>query len=256
MVKPEGYDLIQDEHRANLCRKVAQASRKFGRYGCKAQIAWRGIEQDRADPVLVRPDHAGGGFRIIEGDDIDILEQSIGHPRRIADRFGWRGELLFGRVQADFGIVVGAMIAAFHFHDRRTASIGARGLDRRHHCFRTAIAEPDIFRRLYAITQQLGELDLNLGRVCVGCPQDQLLRHSLYDRRIGMAVDKRCKIVEQVEPRGAVNVGYICALAEFRVHRERLKPWNQTSNSARIDLEPAFVEPLRLGVMVRPDCHL
>ena len=87
---------------------------------------------------------------------------------------------------------------------------------------------PELAKRIcstdrHALDQQPGQPELLLGRLGEGRAPLELLDDGGVDGRVGVAVDQRGHVVEEVEPLDALDVGEQAARAGAGVDRVRLK---------------------------------
>ena len=165
-------------------------------------------------------DQADRGRGIVEGDSDDIGQYVFRRTLGIGDRNRRVAAPRLGRrIEADFGIVIGAVIGAFALGDLRAAGKRARGLQRHHHRLGAGIGETDLFHRPQARRQQFGQFDLGLGRHAERRSQRELSGCGFNQPRMRMAMDQRGKIIDTVDIFVAVDVKDPAALAPRRIDR-------------------------------------
>ena len=123
-------------------------------------------------------------------------------------------------MDADFDVVVGAVVAAFHFHDQVAAGEGAGGADGVHHPFRAGVAEADQVDRGDALGDDLGEAGLCLIRRRKRRAAREARHHRGDGGWMAVPVDERRVVIEQVDVGAAVGV-LDAAPLPFR-HRQRV----------------------------------
>ena len=192
-------------------------------------------------------DQADRRLGIVEGNGDDIGQHivrralGIGHRDRGIAAPGFRH-----RVEADFGIVVGAVIGALAFGDLRPAGEGARRLQRHHHRLGAGVCKTHLLHRRQARRQQFGEIDLGLRRQPERRSQRQLLRRRRHQRRMGVAMDQRGEIVDAVDIFVAVEIEHPAALAARGIDRVRLHEHGGAGIAAGQAGQRAVVEVLGL----------
>ncbi len=121
IAEPKRDDLVENQERADLACDLAQRL-QIGLIGRRQTGAvGHRIDQHAGEFRAVLADQADGRFRIVEGNGDDIGQHIVGRALRIGHRYrrvaapGFRR-----RIEADFGIVIGAVIGALAFGDLGT----------------------------------------------------------------------------------------------------------------------------------------
>ena len=219
MAQPERDDLIEHEQRSHLSRGVADRLEKLSLDGRHAHPVRHHIEQHRSQPAAAAPDRSAGALGVVERDDAHLVFHrcrragGVAHRRRRRRIAPVRG---IGRL-ARLGVVVRAVVGAFHLDDIRPPGVGAGRLQGGHHRLGARVAEADELEALDTPAQQLGQLHLGvIGKRERRAPQHALL-HRGGNRRIGMADDDGRKVVVAVQVAVAVHVGHPRSLAMIDV---------------------------------------
>ena len=144
--------------------------------------------------------------------------------------------------QADLHGVVAAVVGTFALRDHRPAGMRTGRLDRDEHRLAPRIAEPHRFHRLDPLGDDLGELDLALGRHRETAPAPDLLDDRLDHLGASMPVDEGHVVVETVDPLHSVRVGDLAAAPRRRVDRIRREERREPGAPAREHLASAAVE--------------
>jgi len=205
--QPEGRDLVEDEHDAEL---VADAAEHFdeGLFGRRVPDAGGDeVDDDARHPVRLLPQH---GFRdggVVEGDDDGVVQHvrqgvgAIGEGTREALRAGHDR-----RRVGDLRVVVGAVVQALALHDLGALGQRAGRLDGVHHGLGAAAAENDPLGARHPGAQVLGEQDLGPLGHPEADPAVQLLLQGGYGGRVPVTVDEHHEVVGAVQQGVAVDV--------------------------------------------------
>ena len=197
-------------------------------------------------------DQANRRLGIVEGDGDDIGQHIVRRTlcirhrdRRIAAP-GFRHG-----IEADFGIVIGAVIGALAFCDLRPPGKRPRRLQRHHHGLGAGIGEPHLLDRGQARRQQFRQIDLGLRRQPERRSQRQLFCRSRHQRGMGVAVDQRGEVVDAVDIAIAVDIEHPATLAARSIDRIGLHEHGGAGVAAGQAGKRAGVEVLGLRFRVR-----
>ena len=197
-------------------------------------------------------DQADGGFRIVEGNGDGIGQHVFGRAFRISHRHRRVAAPLFRRrIEADFGIVIGAVIGALAFGDLRPAGMRARRLQRHHHSFGAGIRKAHLIDRRQTRRQQFGEIDFGFGRQAERRSQCELFVCGLDQDGMGVAVNCRGEIVDAVDIDVAVEIPDPAALAARGIDRIGLHEHGGAGIAAGQARQRAVVHFLRSGIRIR-----
>ena len=249
---PERRDLVEDEHDAVPGRDLAHHLGVLLSHRHAADPGGHRIDDDRGQAIRVPLDELPARLDLVEGQHHhvfhDLLGQAdgIGHLRRLV---GVAPALRRG-AQADLDRVVAAVVGAFALRDHRPAGMGARRLDRHQHRLAPGVAEPHRLHRIDPLGDDLGELDLALGRHREAASAPDLLDDRLHHLGTGVPVDEGHVVVEAVDPLHAVRVGDPAAAARCRVDRIRREERGEPGAPARQHLARAAVEGGGPGFLV------
>lgn len=251
----EGDHLVQDQQRADLAGQALDHVDEGARQRDKAQIAGRRIQQHAGNRVGIGADDALGRLDIVEGDDDDIIGHALRHAPGIADRIRVIAPVRGRGIKADFGIVIRAVIDALGLDDLGAAGDRAGGLDRAHHRFRAGIAEPDLFEAFGAGADGFGQRDLGLSGQGEGRAIADLRAHRLDDLGMGMAMDQRGEVVQQIKAPHIVDIDDIGPFAARRIDRKGFLPGQGAGDAAGQHFQAAIIKRLGSRSLVRPVCH-
>ena len=216
----ERDDLVEDQERADLARDLSQRL-EIGLIGRREARAVRhGIDQHAGKPLAVLADQADCGFGVVEGNGDDVGEHIVRRALRIGDRKRRVAAPYFRCwIQADLGIVIGAVIGALAFGDFWTAGMRPRRFQRYHHGLGAGIGKAYLVDRGQARDQQFSEIDLGFRRQAERRSQRELRGRRLDQRGMRVAVNLRGEIVDAVDIDVAVEIPDPAALAARGVDR-------------------------------------
>ncbi len=191
-------------------------------------------------------DQADGGLGIVEGNRDDVGQHLLRRALGIGDRHRRVAAPAVGRrIEADFGIIVGAVIGAFAFGDLRPAGEGAGRLQRHHHGFGAGIGEADLLDRRQPRREQFRQFDFRFRRHAERRAQRQLPRRRLDQHGMRVAVDQRGEIIDAVDKGIAVDIQDPAAFAARRIDRIGLHEHGGAGIAARQARQRAIVQLLR-----------
>ena len=110
------------------------------------------------------------------------------------------------RAHAHLHVVVRAVVAALHLDDEIAAGERARRAQRVHDRLGTGVAEAHHVDRGNAIDDDLRQSGLGLIRRRKRGAEGKTFRHGGDDRRVSVAVDQGCVVVEEIDVGAAVGV--------------------------------------------------
>ena len=189
---------------------------------------------------------AARGLDVVVGDQHGRGLRARRQARRVrdADRALELACPIEGRADAELHVVPGAVVAALGLRHERPAREGARDAHGHHHGLGARVREADALDRADALAQHLREPHRVLVRRGEACALGELRPDRLDDGRMGVAVDQRGVVVEQLDVAIAVDVVEVRAGAATRERRVRREP----RRGARI---ASGHRSLRLGVQLR-----
>ena len=167
------------------------------------------IDEHGGELVCVPRDEMLGRVRVIEREDEHFVDSRWRDTRGLRYRPRRLGvpDQVQRRSNADLSVVVAAVIAAFELGDSGATGEGARRLDGHHHRFSARIREADALDAVDAIDQQLSQADLALGGEGYGRAHYKLLCDCLHDARMGVAVNQRGVVVDEIQAALTVHIG-------------------------------------------------
>ena len=235
MTQSEGDHLVQNHECPNGPGCFLHGLDKARFDGGHAHSTRHRVKQHTSASFPRCQDDSSSCFCIVERDNRNFVSQRSGRARCVGHgRWGrGRSPLARIRVQTGLGMVIGAVVAAFDFHDQGTTGECTCRLDRTHNRFGSRVAEPDLVDRHKSITQQLSEVDLDGRSQRVGRPPAELGAHCLVDHRVGMSHDDGREVVIRIEVTIAVDIGDPCAFSFGDIHRVRLDKYGRTRSAAR-----------------------
>ena len=197
-------------------------------------------------------DQADGRFGVIEGNGDDVSQHILRRAFGIGDRHRRVAAPVFRRrVEAHFGIVVGAVIGALALGDLGTAGMRTRRLQRHHHGFRAGIGKAKLIHRRQPRGKQFGQIDLGFRRQAERRPERQLCGRGLHQHRMRMAVDLRGEIVDAIDIDVAVEIPHPAALAARGIDRIGLHEHGGAGVAAGQARQRAVIHFLRRRIWVR-----
>ena len=180
---------------------------------------------------------ASGRGEVVERDHDKRLrgagEQTLGlrHGRRTLAGARRRGLGLDAR----FDTVPAAVVAALGFRHERPSRKRAREAQHEHDRLGAGVAEAHALDRADALAQQPREPHLAVVRGREGRPARGLPRHRRGYRRVGVAVDERCVVREEIEVDVPVDVDELTAPPLLDEERVRPEPRDRACVAARHD---------------------
>ena len=148
-------------------------------------------------------------------------------------------------MRADLGMVVGAVVSAFHARDLGPGRERAGEPHGEHRRLGSGVAEPNRVQAGHPLTQERCELDLDRvrrrePRAARGLPADRL-----HDFRMRMAEDHRGVVAEHVDALGAVCVPDATALPAVYVEGIGVEVRGRSRRASRHDPDSSLVDRSR-----------
>jgi hypothetical protein len=207
----EGDDLVEDQQHAVAVGELPHAAQVSGLGLDQPARAQHRLHDDPGDPLVVLSQDRLGRLEVVERGDVEILGDAARHPALQANRGEPRGHEVGDRVRLDE--VVDAVIPAVHLDEAVLAGEGPGGAHREKRGLGPRVAVANQVERGDAVAEMSGVLVLDDRRRGEGRALLRLGARRLDQPRVGVSVDQRGEVVDQIDVLVPVAIGDAASLA-------------------------------------------
>ncbi len=204
IAEAESDDLVEDQEDAALLGHRPEAADELRGRRDRAAGAHDRLDDHRREFVAVLADQTRG--------PVEVVVAAQDHFAERAGRKTGRSAVV-GRRHGHGHLVVRAVVATLHFHDLDSPGKRLGRPKRKEGGLGAGVAETKAFDRGDPGSQHLRQEDLKLVGGPVNGPLGALFDQRLVDLRMGMAVEQRGEVVEEVEVLVPVGVPEPASLA-------------------------------------------